>query len=226
MLKLIPVDHTWDGYLIYDSSAVDDHIEQCDMNGQMKITLTKSAGPFTVFTANFDAIPHPRAQPSDIYQIFTDLQDTELHDKSALFHHYTNQIAPDMMPFEDIRNPWLSFYPSMALSSYIQGHKSLLYAILAQAAGNLAHLGYERDEMLKLAMKLYGAAIQHLGRSIERGATQFSILLATVLALIMAEARHFSLPNEPQDTNSFNFAGIRREIQCLESTPQRSLGTF
>jgi hypothetical protein len=184
--------HTWKGYPIYDSSAVDDLIEQCDVENHVDSSSAKSVGPFTVFTVNSNAIFHPQASLSAIHQIFANLQDDQLRGNSALFHHYTNQIAPNMMPFEDSRNPWLSFYPSMALSSYSQGHKSLLYAIFAQAAGNLAHLGYQREKMLKLAMQFYAASIQHLGRSVERGTTEFSILLATVLALIMAEVLRIS----------------------------------
>ena len=175
---------TWKGYPVYDCSAIDNLIEQCDDENKEG---SKSAGPFAVFTTKSKAISYPQAMPSAVSQIFADFQDNQLHGHSELFHHYTNQIALNMMPFEDSRNPWLSFYPSMALSTYGQGHKSLLYAILAQAAGNLAHLGHEREKMLTLAMRFYAAAIHHLGRSIEKGATEFSILLATVLALIMAE---------------------------------------
>lgn len=73
----------------------------------------------------------------------------------------------------------------MALSAFYTGHASLLYAILAQAAGNLAHLGYQRETMLGVAMRLYGAAVGELGRGIRK--VEFSVLVATVLALIMAE---------------------------------------
>lgn len=163
-------------------------IAQCDVKSPEEGAFAKSAGPFTVFTSKIIDTAHPQAPPSNMGQLFGELKGTKLYDHApSLFHHYTHLIASNMMPFQDQRNPWQSFYPSMALSANVRGQNPLLYAILAQAAGNLAHLDHKREDMLVLATGYYVRAIEKLRESLEENATDFSIILASVLTLIMAE---------------------------------------
>jgi hypothetical protein len=186
-------DLTWRGYCIYNSSAVDSMIAQCDVKPPEEGAFAKSAGPFTVFTLKIIDTAHPQAPPSDMDQLFGELKDTQLRNHAqSLFHYYTNHTAFNMMPFQDRRNPWVSFYPSMARSACTRGQRSLLYAILAQAAGNLAHLGHKREDMLVLATRFYAGAIKQLRESLEENATDFSVILASVLTLIMAEVWYIS----------------------------------
>ena len=192
-LGLMRADLTWRGYCIYNSSAVDGMIAQCDIKSPEEGAFAKSAGPFTVFTSKVIDTSHPQAPPSDMDQLFGELKGTQLRNHApSLFHHYTNLTASNMMPFQDRRNPWQSFYPSMALSANTRGRKSLLYAILAQAAGNLAHLGHKREDMLVLATRYYAGAIEQLRGSLEENAIDFSVILASVLTLIMAEVWYIS----------------------------------
>ena len=192
-LRLMRAGLTWRGYCIYNSSVVDGMIAQCDVKSLEEGAFAKSAGPFTVFTSKIIDTAHPQAPPSDMDQLFGELKDTQLRNHAlSLFHHYTNLTAFQMMPFQDRRNPWLSFYPSMALSAYTRGQKSLLYAILAQAAGNLAHLGRKREDMLVLATRFYTTAIKQLRESLQENAIDFSVILASILTLIMAEVRDIS----------------------------------
>jgi len=141
-----------------------------------------------VFAAKVNDTPNPQAGPSDMEQVFGDLSCVQLkEDAQKLFHHYTSFTAFNMMPFKDRRNPWLSFYPSLARCGYTRGHKSLLYAILAQAAGNLAHLGYRREDMLGLATGFYARAMKQLRERLQDADNDFTAILASVLTLIMAE---------------------------------------
>jgi len=168
-------------------------IAECDVESLKPGVSVKSAGPFTVFASKTIDTPHPRASLSDVEQLFGELKGTRLRSQAHnLFRHYTSCTAFNMMPFQDSRNPWLSCYPSMARSGCTRGQKSLLYAILAQAAGNLAHLGNNREELLVLAMMFYGIAIKLLRESLEEKAPDFSIILASILTLVMAEVRYIS----------------------------------
>ena len=191
-LRLMRADLTWRGYCIYNSSAVDGMIAQCDVKSP-EGAFANSAGPFTVFTSKIIDTAHPQAPPSDMDQLFGELKDTQLRNHAQdLFHYYTSCTAFNMMPFQDQRNPWVLFYPSMARSASIRGQKSLLYAILAQAAGNLAHLSRKREDMLVLATRFYAIAIEQLRESLKENATDFSVILASVLTLIMAEVWYIS----------------------------------
>jgi hypothetical protein len=192
-LRLMRADLTWRGYCIYNSSVIDDMIAQCDVKSLEEGVFAESTGPFTVFTSKIINTAHPQAPPSDMDQLFGELKDTQLRNHAqGLFHYYTSRTAFNMMPFQDQRNPWVLFYPSMARSASIRGQKSLLYAILAQAAGNLAHLGRKREDMLVLATRFYVIAIKRLRESLEENATDFSVILASVLTLIMAEVWYIS----------------------------------
>jgi Fungal specific transcription factor domain len=192
-VKLTTSDLTWRGCYIYNSSTIDGMIAQCDLKSPEGRVLAKSPGPFGVFTSKPIKTPHPRAPPSDTEELFGELKSTQLRNQAQiLFHHYTSCTAFNMMPFQDSRNPWLSFYPSMARSGSAVGQKSLLYAILAQAAGNLAHLGHRREEMLVLAMMFYARAIRQLRESLEENSADFSVIMASILTLVMAEVKYIT----------------------------------
>ena len=75
----------------------------------------------------------------------------------------------------------------MANSGESKAHKSLLHAILAQAAGNLAHLG-NYPSMASLALEYSLVATRQLRKAFEEEYVgDFSVMLASVLTLIMAE---------------------------------------
>jgi len=191
-------DLTWRGYYIYSSATIDGMIAQCDFSSPEEGVITKSVGPFGVFTSKPIPTPRPRAPPSETKELFRELRGTQLRNQARdLFHHYINCTAINMMPFQDIRNPWLSCYPSMARSGSALGQKSLLYAIIAQAAGNLAHLGYRREEMLVLARMFYATAIKQLREGLEENSADFSVIMASILTLVMAEVQHISIYSRP-----------------------------
>jgi hypothetical protein len=120
--------------------------------------------------------------------------DIKLRDNAAyMFHHYSTYIAMNMMPFEDQRNPWKSFYPLMARCGKSRMHKSLLHAMLAQAAGNLAYMGCREEDMLTLTLEHYVMSVEYLRKGLEEDSKDFSLVLASVLTLIMAEVSQFVL---------------------------------
>ena len=66
-------------------------------------------------------------------------------------------------------------------------HKALLHTMLAQTAGNLASLGSNEDLIPTLAVKHYALAIEDLRKGLGDEAKDFSVVLASVLTLVMAE---------------------------------------
>lgn len=90
------------------------------------------------------------------------------------------------MPFHDRRNPWQTSYPLMAAYGNSHGQRSLLHAMLAQAAGNLSHMGCQQDAMSTLALKHRVLAIIELRKELSFS-NDFCIVMASILTLIMAE---------------------------------------
>ena len=105
---------------------------------------------------------------------------------SYLLRHYTIHIAPNMMPFKDPRNPWQSSYPLLSQCGDSAGHQSLYHAILAQSAGNLAHLGVDKEIYRALNLKHQARSIEELRKSIADEDNDFSIALASMLTLVFA----------------------------------------
>jgi Fungal specific transcription factor domain len=187
---------------------VDGLIAKCDASNRDDAYRGISAGPFTVFASRSIRVPSPRRLPSDIIGILDEGHDAQLKDHAGfLFHHYSTYIAKNMMPFEDRRNPWRSFYPLMARCGTSRGHRALLHAMLAQAAGNLAYLGSDVELMSILTVKHYALAIENLRRGLEDDWKDFSVVLASVLTLIMAEVKNLSLRDWKVVAN---IAGIQR----------------
>ena len=92
-----------------------------------------------------------------------------------------------MMPFQDRRNPWKSCYPLMARSGKSCAQRSLLHAMLAQAAGNLTLMGCQKEVMSALTLRHYTLAISELRKAL-CDPVDFCLVIASILTLIMAEA--------------------------------------
>jgi hypothetical protein len=142
-------------------------------------------------------------------------------DAGFLFHHYASYIALNMMPFEDQRNPWQTFYPLMARCGRSRGHSALLHAMLAQAAGNLAHKSCRERVMSRLTINYYALAIEDLRTDFKKSLGNFSLMLACVLTLIMAEVSSLYPSKEEY---LLMMVGLWRQLQSLESAPQWRLG--
>ncbi|KUJ20681.1 uncharacterized protein LY89DRAFT_451784 [Mollisia scopiformis] len=176
--RVLRSDLTWRGHRIHQPIEVDSLIAQCNVeNHDEAEEIEKSAGPFTVFCA-------PNVIPLSLSEV-PNASHGNFRLVKELCHHYFTYTALNMMPFKDKRNPWRSFYPRMARQGSSRGQKSLYYAILAQAAGNLAHLGSRREEMLRLATQFYSDGVKHLRTSL--GDMDFSAVIASIVTLIMAE---------------------------------------
>lgn len=74
----------------------------------------------------------------------------------------------------------------MARSGKSCGQRSLLHALLAQAAGNLAHMGCQEEAMSNLTLKHYALAVTELRKAFS-GTIDFCVIMASILTLIMAE---------------------------------------
>jgi hypothetical protein len=167
---------------------VDSLIAKCDASNCDNAYLGISAGPFTVFASRSERVSSLREPPFHMRGLLDEVHDVQLREHAGfLFHHYSTFVALNMMPFEDRRNPWQSVYPLIARCGTSRGHKALLHAMLAQAAGNLAYLGSDKGLMSTLAAKHYALAIEDLRKGLEDEAKDFSVVLASVLTLVMAE---------------------------------------
>lgn len=167
---------------------MDSLIAKCDAFSSDNTYLGISAGPFTVFASSSERVSFLREPPFHMHSLLDEVHDVQLREYGEfLFHHYTTYVALNMMPFEDRRNPWQSVYPLIARCGTSRGHKALLHAMLAQAAGNLASLGSNEELMPTLAVKHYALAIEDLRKGLEDEAKDFSVVLASVLTLVMAE---------------------------------------
>lgn len=193
--RALRYDLTWSRSPSYGSEEIDALIVQCDIpESEQPIqssSVSKTAGPFTVFPIMAKSrqlhpdidramrlTPTPRllAEPDD--------------SASYLLHHYTTHVAPNMMPFNDPRNPWQSSYPLLARCGDSPGHKSLYHAVLAQAAGNLAYLGVDVETNKALNMEHYAKSIEELRASLSSENKDFSIALASMLTLVISERYH------------------------------------
>ncbi|CZR60976.1 uncharacterized protein PAC_10872 [Phialocephala subalpina] len=181
--RVLRSDLTWHGYTIHQSPEIDAFITQCDVESHDETeAVEKAAGPFTVFCT---PVGYPRVPPS--------ISDTPNSTRSdvriikELCHHYFTYTALNMMPFKDKRNPWMSFYPRLARQGSSRGQRALYNAMLAQAAGNLAQLGSQRDKMSALAIKFYADGIKDLRKGLESKEMDFSTVVASIMTLIMAE---------------------------------------
>jgi hypothetical protein len=111
-----------------------------------------------------------------------------LKDEEAfLFKHYVDHVALIMMPYDDQRNPWKSSYPAEALYSNSQEQKALFYAMIAQSALNLAHLGCSRENLMLQAARYYALAIKELRTCMEGAPGEYASFIAAISTLMFVE---------------------------------------
>ena len=190
--RALQYDLTWSRSPAYGSEDIDALILQCDIPETQQSSQAadnyKTAGPFTVFPIMAQSKQlHPdidramRLTPTP--RLLTEQDDAD----STLLHHYTVHVAPNMMPFNDPRNPWQSSYPLLTRCGDSPGHRSLYHAILAQAASNLAHLGVDVETNRALTMEHHAKSIEDLRKNLQDSHKDFSIALASMLTLVVAE---------------------------------------
>lgn len=115
-------------------------------------------------------------------------------EEKLLFHHYVDYVASIMMPFEHPCNPWKRHYPAVSLQYSGSGEKALYHAILAHAAFNFAHLGSDRQKMMRLATLNYNTAIKYVNDSLRVSGRESGSTLAAIMTLMMAEVRSYLTP--------------------------------
>ncbi|KAE8387683.1 fungal-specific transcription factor domain-containing protein [Aspergillus alliaceus] len=180
-------ERTWANHSILKSDVVDLLIERCDsdISAEKQWPGTVDHNPFSVFSV----LPST-SLISCINQVMasggTDTAHANSED-SFIFHHYVHYVASVMMPFEHPCNPWKKYYPAVSLQYILPEQKSLYHALLSHAAFNLAHLGFDKTRMLRLATRNYNISIQHLNNSIQTLGSDYSGTLAAILTLMMAE---------------------------------------
>lgn len=179
---------TWNEHRIYQPLEVSVLLDQLETLGAFNdygaIRIVRSAGPFKLFLAGGLVSRNPTI-------LYTTSSSSEPDASSRfLFHHYLSHVAPNMMPFQDSRNPWLSLYPLLAKTGKSLEQRALFNAMLAQAAGNLACMDANAEKMSVLTIKFYAKSLQYLREAISKERKDFSTILASVLTLIMAEESH------------------------------------
>lgn len=192
--EVFPLEKTWDGLPILNSDLIDYLVSQYDPD-QRETSLdivqstfqTPSHNPFSVFRIQDLREEICVATPFDQidYDPLTAL--CANREERMLFHHYVNQVAFAMMPFEHPRNPWKSSYPATALHHMSMNQKSLFNALLAHSAFNMAYLGSESDRMVTVATNHYNIAIRELINSFQTGEHLYGDTLAVISTLMMAE---------------------------------------
>ena len=180
---------TWEGYRIYTTDDVDCLINDLASrvsNGLDGGDTEFRDSPFSVLDFRFCqrgwtcySMSPLMLQPSPIYLDVT---------SQRLLHHYVTIIAPLMMPMDDNRNPWKTYYPMSAISQESKLHSAIRFAILSQAAAHLLHLGCNEAELKTLTINYHSAGLRHLRNALTNVDTvDFELLLASILSLIMAE---------------------------------------
>lgn len=184
------IESTWQGTNPLNQSDLDHFVSLCDAAQFVRhhtIEWTpESRIPFGAFPStqqqSLTSIPSPTTFPRSL------LHGTPLKDEEAfLFQHYVNHVAFMMMPYEDLRNPWKSSYPAVALHYTSQSNQSLFKALLAQAAYNLAYLDCGRERMLNLAARYYASALGELRNGLLDQHKDYGALMASIMTLVMVE---------------------------------------
>lgn len=186
------IEPAWAGYQTLPADLVDILVEQCDAGfgnavSQMVYTywVTAEQNPFSVFAAR--QMPSVRSQPLHSISKALASFSSEASIEPFLFHHYVEHVAALMLPYQHPRNAFETQYPSAALESASAGKKGLYFAILAQAAFNLAQLRNNDAAMLYYGAKYYGKSMRELSRAIERQDIQFPTMLSSIMTLMFAE---------------------------------------
>ena len=180
---------TWEGYRIYTSGDVDRMIDDLSKQASKYLNgedINFKDCPFSVLDFRF---PLRELTSYSVSPLMFQPSSSQLdHTSQLLFHHYVTIVAPLMMPLNDDRNPWKTFYPMSAISQESKLHSAIRFAILSQAAAHMLHLGCDEAEMKTLTIRYHSAGLSHLRRAItDVDAVDFELLLASILSLIMAE---------------------------------------
>ncbi|KAJ9645656.1 hypothetical protein H2204_001237 [Knufia peltigerae] len=108
--------------------------------------------------------------------------------EKMLFHHYVQQVASNMLPFEHSRNPWKSYYPAIALSSSCGDQRSLYHGMISHAAFHLAQLGVNQHEAYSaIGSRRYTTAISELRPILEIEPGEFATIIGSIFSLMFAE---------------------------------------
>ncbi|OGM39530.1 hypothetical protein ABOM_011912 [Aspergillus bombycis] len=180
-------ERTWANYAALDSHVVDVLIAQLDGDeaSEAPEMLEIDHNPFSVFPA---VAPTSLVSPMNQGLVCNSTKMPRPSSREKmLFHHYVDYVASIMMPFEHPWNPWKRYYPAVSLQYSESGEKALYHAILAHAAFNFAHLGHDRQKMMRLAASNYNASIQYVNDSIQASGRDFDSTLAAIMTLMMAE---------------------------------------
>jgi len=179
--RAVDCESTWRGFPVLDHDRVNLMIEECDTDCGHQ---TRSADtPFNVFSL------------SDRFSLSTQVllassQPLSKHEaqEKMLFQHYVKHVAYLMIAIDGGgRNPWRSTYPAIALRDSTPSTKALYYAMLAQAAFNLANLYGNRNDLQEQGMKYYGLALHDLRKSLEGSTYSYDSCTAALITLVMAE---------------------------------------
>lgn len=109
-----------------------------------------------------------------------------------IFHHYVQEVAPGLMPYEYSRNPWLA-YPALALHYSGEGRNHLLHALMAHSATTLANKGYDKLNMLAASARYYVLAMEELRSLIADTSADYVSSLTTIMTLMFTEVGHENL---------------------------------
>lgn len=175
-----------------DHDEVDEVITQLSNFGVMHFDRcrhnSKRLGPFSVMSFASEYIDHSKTFLFN----YSPSTSSPIVDGTGryLFYHYVNIVSSRMMPFEDRRNPWKCYYPSLALSNSSFAHIATRHAILSQAAAHLQHLECDPVRMEVLALDHYSKALRALSHYRRNSSDDdFGTVIACILSLMMAEVR-------------------------------------
>jgi hypothetical protein len=172
------IDVTWANVPILDSNKVDHLVSLCDSAEHVRSSSVQWAIESNIPFGVFPSYPVP-------YSL--DYGEPLKDEEAFLFKHYVDHVALIMMPYDDQRNPWRSSYPAEALYSNSQEQKALFYAMIAQSALNLAHLGCSRENLMLQAARYYSLAIKELRTCMEGSPGGYASFIAAISTLMFVE---------------------------------------
>lgn len=217
---------TWSGRPIFESNEVDQLIAECDIQDR---DLSQSVdSPFAVFSLHgkvkdkrakasistledfrsidsfiLDAAQRPRpsyqTSPSFLSPIY---KETGGPQEKLLFKHYVTHVSRLMIAVEDLRNPWKSTYPALALQGRTLSTSALYNAQLAKAALNLSNLTNDANNMQAQGLRYYGRALRDLRKSFVSSECDYESRVASLMTLVMSEVRNFALRFHDFESNA------------------------
>lgn len=177
----LPAKSTWHGWTIENLNNICDRMAALDDSPYDTLRDPKSAGSlFSVLdlTGTKDAVAQDHHPSSSI----TVLRPDWSRQQRFLLHHYTDHVAPQMMPIRSPSNPWITHYAALATE-----HDSVRDAMLSQAAAHLWNLREKPAEMEVCVLNYQSKALASLREMlVGEKAQAFEAVGATILSLIMA----------------------------------------